>query len=276
MKKSNFPAICAFILIIAASLSAPALDAFASGLPCVDFSDPGLDNAVSIPPSELLRMILGEGMVSDAEADYLDDFFEIAPLYSDAIPNSNITVRTADGKISVWAKEHSYVSAAATKVTWVPVSFEVRGVTSIPVDAEDGIYSAEFDESLISDGETSLVRVKYKSEIVIPAAFVNELLNFACNDAVRASEIRKTQGQALEIYIERLAEYKKYLADLDRYELNLAKYEEYLQDIEIHREEYALYLSYLAEKQKYDADIEASYNKYLADYVTIRPRLPNT
>ena len=70
--------ICVLMAAIFVSLSFADLGAVAKEVnTSADFSDPLSDNNVTVSPSEILKMLYPD-QVSDAEAQYLDEYFEAA------------------------------------------------------------------------------------------------------------------------------------------------------------------------------------------------------
>lgn len=211
----------------------------------LDFSTPYSPRAY-ISPSDLLARILGAG-ISNAEAEYVDGYFEEYLSYASALPDSSVSVEQSAEGFTLTARVYSYTANNGQTVTYIP-AYAMLGQTRYELSQRDGEYTAV----LIDSAES--VTVYYNGYLPLPLSTVNRLLNFTYNEAVDAL----SAAEYLAEYNRALGEYNAYLTALEKYESDRGEYESYLSAK-------ALYDKALADYKKNQEDIK-SYPKRLAKY----------
>ena len=269
MKKS-IKIITAFLL---AALLASVLGLSALALKS-DYSKPGAQTLTELSAPGVLKEIFNIDLLP-VEEEYLSLYGDYELVYGSNIPASYATVAndTAAKKISVIAKEYSYVATNGVKVLWLPVSAKFDDVTAEFTKNTLG-YVAEFDFEG-EDPEASVL-ITYSTELTVSAAVLNELLNKAYNDALSwKSYIANAEAEyesALQKYNEASESYAQYLVALDEYNTAKALYSAYLKDKRIYDERLKAYNDYLSELAEYEAELEiyevyeAALAKYNSDY----------
>lgn len=224
----------------------------------VDYSDPQSDVSVTLSPSALLASLCSDG-ISDAEAEYLDTYFETAFVYSPDIPASHVNVAVYGDKITVTATPRSYTAVGGVTVVWLPVS-AVYGESETPLKQSDDTYVGTLS---LSDARTA--SVCYECKITLPTGYVADLASFAHDDAVEGARVSAEHEDALSSYLTAVTAYENYLSNLAKYENDVAAYEEYVERLAIYEKSLAEYNAYLAALAAYNTEL-AAYEKYVAEY----------
>ncbi|MBO7310014.1 MAG: hypothetical protein J6U86_01315, partial [Clostridia bacterium] len=225
----------------------------------VDFSNAQSEYNLTVPPSEILKMLYPDAN-NTAEHEYLDAYFQHALIYSPEISAANITTYVNGAKIEVIATKKEYTASNGETVTWYPI-FASYGQDENKTMTETSLgYECEFEL-----GETTVVSVRYECSITLPDAYVSELSSFARNEALLGAQYALESDTEMQEYISALQKYEKYISDLALYENSVVKYEEYLEKTKIYEKSFAEYNKYLTSLAQYEAK-KAAYDKYLADY----------
>ncbi len=241
--------------------------------PSLDYTHKdGYAQRAYISPADLLSLLISDkNAVSEAEAAYLNGYFDEYLYYSNTLPDSLVTIQeTGEGKATVYAEAYSYTAVNGKTVTYLP-SYVMVGENEYKL-SDTAPYSAEVE---YTEGDIS---VFYTGSLSIPKEIADRLLNFVFDEASAAALSSSELGK----YSSALAEYKSYLKALEKYELDLDRYEEYiaakeiydealiayeqnLKDLEVYKFELAEYEQYKKDYAKYLSDMEA-YKKEYAEY----------
>ena len=215
----------------------------------LDFSLPYAPRAC-VSPSDLLSKILeGKEILSTAEKEYLDGYFDEYLVYASALPDSLVKTETDGNTLSVSAESYSYTAENGIAVTFIPVYCAVNGAR---YELTDGKASG------ISYSDEADIRVYYNGHLPLPEGTVNKLLNYTYKEA----QLALSSAEFIVEYNKALAEYNKYIADAQKYETDKKNYEDYLSAKELYDKALALY----EEDRKY-ADTYPSKLKEYTDYV---------
>lgn len=267
MKKPLKRLLCAAVALLMSLPSAANISAFAastertSGIAdgySVDFSNEESDYNVTVPPSELLSAVCAD-VISTAEAEYLDAYFETAFIYSPDVSAENVSVTCEGEQICISAREKSYTAQNGTEIVWRPYS-ALYGSNTKELTHSGDAYVCTF-----GCGTEQTVTVKYKCEIALPSEYISKLAEFARSDALKSADIRAEYSQALEEYLNSVEKYENYLLSISEYENALAAYEEYVKELEIYKKSLDNYNAYLAALSAYGAEL-AAYEKYIDEY----------
>lgn len=256
MKKLGQNALCAFI---AAILFFSPLCIYAEGVDTentfnVDFSNAESEFNITVTPSELMKKLYGDDGIEQSEADYLDAYYRYAFVYSPNVSAESIRIElNGDGTFTVSASSESYTAANGETVTWTPCKVSYGDVLDKEIPC-----TFEFTEA-------DAVSVKYKCTVELPSEYVEDISNFAHDDAELGAQIRAKHAEALSQYLEGIKEYERYLDELTRYNNALLEYGEYTKKLEAYNESLTKYNAYLAALSSYTQAM-AAYRKYLADY----------
>lgn len=212
-----------------------------------DFSAPN-EEKVTVSPSQILGMLYPD-TVTDAEALYVDKYFDTVFLYSNSISPENLSVTVSGSGITVYALPKIYTAENGTTVEWIPVSAKCGANTALLEESGD-VYSCDF-----TSFADTVVTVEYECSVSLPESYVSALANFAYNDKLLANRVDSEYDQAAKRYIE-------YLKELDEYNDKMAVYGEYLEQKAIYDESLARYNRYLAALTQYNKDLVA-YNAYV-------------
>ena len=249
-------------LMLAPSLSALSAsvssDTTASDEYSVDFSDPQSDFDLTVSPSELLASLC-EDEISDAEAKYLDEYFQTVLVYSPDVRASHVSLTVANGTLTVTATPKSYVASTGASVVWLP-ALAVYGESEAPLSRQGDAYVASFE---LAKHRTASVR--YECEITLPSDYAHSLASFAHNDATESARISEEHEDAIASYLSAIASYENYLSELARHENEAAAYEEYKEQLAIYEKSLAEYNAYLAKLAVYNTEL-AAYEKYVREY----------
>lgn len=228
----------------------------------IDYSDSksGYSYNVTLKPSELMKMLYGEEEIQSDEAGYLDAYYSHAFIYSPNVSAKNINIEINGDTVNVAALPESYTAVNGETVTWYPCEASYGDVTE-KLNKADNEYTCTFE----LDGTENTVSVKYECEIALPEKYIEDISNFAYNDAQRANKINNDHKEALEQYNDAIDDYNKYLDDLAKYQNDLLEYNEYTEKLNAYNESLAKYNAYLLALSAYNRDTEA-YSKYLKDY----------
>lgn len=232
----------------------------------LDFSDSRLDNNKKLSPSELLSMLVNESICQE-EAEYLDSYFDEAFLYNDFVTAKNFEVSFTSDEgqylVSACAEKVSYTAKNGVFVEWIPTFLTLGGEKKAFIPTGTGNYECSME--LVSSPYGEIANAEYSCKILLPKDTVNDLINFAYNDATLATELAKEYADTLGSYSESLKAYREYLNKLENYEKDLATYEEYLVVKAEYDKEYAKYADYLSKLAAYEQEC-AKYEKYKADH----------
>ncbi len=239
-----------------------------------------------LSPSDLLLLVLRASGSSDslceAEADYLDTYYDEYLFYSDRLSGDLISVQKTEQGVTVVAQIASYTGENGRIVTYLPVLAEYNGVKTdqLVLSADQTSYTAFFDRSLFSDYQqlSGQATVTYNGSLTLPLTTVNKLINFAFSEAQGALAADKTLTdytlalseyraylQALEDYKEQKQAYEEYTAAKELYDKACAAYEKNILDWKDYNEQKKLYDIYDAACQKYQSDMQ-TYQKDYEEY----------
>ena len=229
----------------------------------LDFSDPSRYECEEISPTELLGMILPEGAVSEAEAEYLSLCTDSFLLINKSFSNERVSLHfNGVDTISVSARTYEYTAANGHTVKWTPVRASYLDESAPLTPGDDGDYVAELPATRTED--TVFVSVDYTCTITLSAELLDFILNRAYRDASAAKAANLEYEAVLAAYTEKYNAYRQYLADLAKHEEDSDKYESYLKLKAEYDADLAEYNKYLSKLATYESEL-AEYNKYLAD-----------
>ena len=225
----------------------------------VDFSNAQSEYNLTVPPSEILKMLYPDAN-DTAELEYLDAYFQHTLIYSPEISGANVTTSVNGTKIEVTATEKKYTASNGETVTWYPVCVSYGQGEGKPMTKSLSGYECELEL-----GEATVVSVRYECSITLPDEYVSELSSFARNEALLGAQYASESNTAMQEYISALKKYEKYISDLALYENSVVEYEEYLEKTKIYEKSFAEYNAYLSSLAQYKVK-KAAYDKYIADY----------
>jgi len=250
---------------------------------------------IVLKPSEVIEKLTGD-TVTDLEKNYINGFSKYELSYQKNPNIDKITLASFDNDLYVLAQKYTYTDSSNRKLTWVPKTFEYKGIT-YNFELSDDAYKSKISTY---DSTNTQIKVNYALDIELDKNLSNELINktyYLSKDySDERDEINSYNKQKSDEYAQAYAKYEldhqqylddyaQYLLDYAAWEKNeeniltydsrkvkydayqvylqdLQKYNDYLQAVEDYNNHWAAYNKYVTDKQAYDAN-KVKYDKYV-------------